>query len=212
MQTCRLQAYYFPFFIHSLQCSQELHCFYSSYPVHVLAYFDLFFQTGNVLYSAFVVIKNIPSESSQYKKSFFCMQISLKIPVRAIKIGISKEQEDILLFTLDSAKFSGDMFSWVLGEKTVVQPKFPGITQATYSIKYYLVWKKMQNWAPSDSVVIIHLIYNSHMIAFGLHQSLYLPDFFFFFFELSLNFVQSNLFWSRSVLPVKRCLVMKRLY
>lgn len=59
------------------------------------------------------------------------MQISLKIPVRAVKIGISKEQEDILLFTLDSAKFSGDMFSWVLGAKTVVQPEFPDITQAT---------------------------------------------------------------------------------
>lgn len=50
--SCRLQAYYFTFFIHSLQCSQELHWFFSFYPVHVLAYFDLFLQTGTVLSSA----------------------------------------------------------------------------------------------------------------------------------------------------------------
>lgn len=67
------------------------------------------------------------------------MQISLKIPARAVKKGISREQGSILLFTLDSVSFSGDLFSQVLGTKPWVQSEFPGIAQATYSIDYYLI-------------------------------------------------------------------------
>lgn len=62
------------------------------------------------------------------------MQISLKIPARAVKRGISREQEGILLFSLDSVSFSGDLFSKVLGTKPLVQSGFLGITQAIYSI------------------------------------------------------------------------------